>query len=545
MRMDVRKIIVRSGLLPILLLAVFINRVRADDDAPLPDETVPANSTATDDANSNIVLPTEPGDHKLKFRTHIGDRLVEMSYLLHLPADYGSKKHPMLIFFHGVGECGTDLAGVYALGPMTLLKDDGGNPAFAATFPFIVLAPQCPPRGQTWDTDYMIKAVAELINQTIKKSRTDPDRVYATGLSMGGLGSWCAAEESPDIFAAIAPLSAIAWHPKAAQGLLRYTSVWCVVGVDDQPRFFDGTRAMEDALSKGPLPQRFIYLRNNAHDAWFPVYQNPQFYEWLLAHHRPGAQEKIKIDAQPAPPSTQPIPLPTAPGHYLLNFPVQIGDQPYTLDYVLYLPKNYQPAGAPSPAMLFLHEQDTIGPDYHGICMHGPDLALEKNPALKSNFPFVVISPRLPVKCDWETTGMTQALLALVDHVSKSVNIDPARVSVSGINAGAGGAWKLATEAPSRFSAIVPVMIDGQLTPGDDRAQVVDAMPGRTFLKSADQDSIDRMSALVARSKLDWHLSKLSNDSNALGELPIYSDRQLLTWLAGQRHAGMNPSGKS
>jgi predicted peptidase len=534
--MDARKFVFLGWFFTTVLLLSVITRASSDDDAALPpEESTTNNSTATDDANRNIVLPTEPGDHKLKFRTHIGDRLVEMSYLLHLPPDYNdqTKKHPMLVFFHGVGECGTDLAGVYALGPMTLLKQDGGNPTFAATFPFIVLAPQCPPRGQTWDTDYMIKAVAQLIDQTIKKSRTDPDRVYATGLSMGGLGSWCAAEQSPDLFAAIAPLSAMAWHPENALKQLRYVSVWCVVGLDDQPRFLDGTRSMDAALSKGPIAQRFSYMVGNGHDAWYPPYQNPQFYEWLLAHHRLDAAAKKKLDAGAAPPTTQP--LPSAPGHYLLNFAVNIGDQPYHLDYVLYLPSNYKTAAPPSPAMLFLHEQDTIGPDYHGLCVHGPDLALEQKPGLKTNFPFVIISPRLPIKCDWESAGMTQALLALVDHVSQSINIDPDRLSVTGINAGAGGAWKLAVEAPARFSAIVPVMIDGTLAPGDDRAQVVDSMPGRTFIKATQSPSIDRMSALISRSKLDWHLAKLSENATALGELPIYSDHQLLTWLADQR----------
>src|SRR5262249_19722898 len=158
---------------------------------------------------------TEVGDHKMKFRTHIGDRSVTLSYLLHYPANYNDgKKHPMLVFFHGIGECGTDLAGVYALGPMTLLREDGGNPTFAASSPFVVLCPQCPPTGQTWDTDYIYKAATELIAQTVKKGKIDPDRVYATGLSMGGLASWCVAEQGPDLFAAIAPLSSMEWQPE-------------------------------------------------------------------------------------------------------------------------------------------------------------------------------------------------------------------------------------------------------------------------------------------------------------------------------------------
>jgi predicted peptidase len=521
-----------SALRILLMLLLIGGSTAHGDDAPLPpDESVPVNTTANDDANKNIVLPTEVGDHKLKFKTHIGQRAVEMSYLLHLPPDYGDvqKKHPMLVFFHGVGECGTDLAGVYALGPMTLLKQDGGNPVFAASCPFIVLCPQCPPRGQTWDTDYMYKAVAELVDQTIRKTRCDPDRVYATGLSMGGLGTWCVAEQAPNLFAAIAPLSAMAWHPEQVLDRLKYVSVWCVVGLQDQPRFLDGTRSMDAALSKGPLQQRFIYLVDNGHDAFWPSYQSPQFYEWLLAHHRPSVVERKKLDAQKLPPTTQPIP--TAPGHYLLSYGIQIGNQPYQMDYVLYLPRGYKPNATPRPAMLFLHEQDTIGPDFNGICMHGPDLELERNASLKNDFPFVVISPRLPIKCDWETPGMTQALLSLIDHVSQSIKIDPKRISVSGINIGAIGAMKLAAEAPTRFSAVVPVMINGPLIPGDDRKQVVSATRGCVFIKGSEAASIAKFNELIAGSKLDWRIAKMPESASPLGDIGVYEDRAFLNWL--------------
>jgi len=262
------------------------------------------------------------------------------------------------------------------------------------------------------------------------------------------------------------------------------------------------------------------------------VYQNPQFYEWLLAHRRPSAEQKKKLDAQPSPPTTQPVP--TAPGHYLLSFPTKIGTQPYELDYVLYIPQGYKPTDAPRPAILFLHEQDTIGPDFHNICVHGPDLLLERKPSLANNFPFVVISPRLPIKCDWETPGLTPALLALVDHVSQSVNIDADRISVTGINNGAVGAWKLAADAPDRFCAIAPIMTEGSLVPGDDRAQVVSTIPGRTFLKSSSADSINRIKSLMNNTRLDWRINPLEEKASATGEVPAYDDHDFLSWLQQQ-----------
>jgi predicted peptidase len=507
--------------------------------APAP-ATQPANPLANDDANRNIVLPTEPGDHKLKFRTHIGDKAVTLSYLLHLPPDYADprKKHPMLVFFHGIGECGTDLAGVYGLGPMSLIKE-GGNPTFAASCPFIVLCPQCPPHGETWDTDFIYKAAAQLVEQTVRKTRCDVDRVYATGLSMGGLGSWCVAEQSPDLFAAIAPLAAMHWQPERTGDLLKYVAVWCVVGAQDQPRFVDGTREMDAALRNSSLPRRFDYYVDNGHDAWAYPFQNPQFYEWMLSQRRPSPAMKKKLDAQKKPPATQP--MPNTPGHYLREFPIQIGNQPFHMDYVLYLPREYSPTGPRLPAMLFLHEQDTIGPDFHDICMHGPDLALERKPALQNNFPMVVISPRLPVKCSWDSDGMNAALLALLDHVSQSVRIDPDRITLAGINAGATGGWKLATEKPGRFSAILPVITDGTLEPGDDKASVLSNLPGRVFIRSDIGSSIDRMNQLIAKTRTDWRLTRLPKDATALGDLPAWSDHQIVNWLVQQHRKAANP----
>ncbi len=492
----------------------------------------PTNRSGDDDTNPHLVLPCQPGDFKLKYRTHIGDRAVEMAYLLHLPADYGKelgKTYPMLVFFHGIGERGTDLAGVSIYGPMTMIAQ---NPAFAASFPFIVLCPQCPPDA-TWDTDYMYKSAAKLVAQTIRNTRTDPDRVYATGLSMGGLGAWCVAEEAPDLFAAIAPLSAMAWHPEQAADRLRYVYVWAISGVNDQPRFIEGARAMDAALAHDPLPVRFTYFVDKGHEAWYPPFQNVGFYEWLLAHRRLSPAQRKKLDTTPAVPTSQP--MPTAPGHYFLSFQIKLGNQPLLMDYSLYLPKGYKPDGPPRPVMLFLHEQDTIGPVFHDLCVHGPDLELEKRPALQNNFPFIVISPRVPIDCDWNRPGITQALLDLIDHVGQSVSIDADRMSISGINAGASGAWKIVTEAPERFSAIVPVFTAGPLTLPDNIDRIMKTIPGRIYVKSAQLTSVDRINHLIDTIKTDWKITPLPDSASVVEEVPSYADRQMLAWLAEQR----------
>jgi predicted peptidase len=507
----------------LFLAASFFPSVRAETPDTRPYVRPPATA---------VTLPSTPGDHKLKFTTHINGKTVSLSYLLHLPAGYADagKKLPMLVFFHGLGEVGTDLNAVYSIGPMTIFRagNRSENREMRQTCPFILLCPQCPPRGEKWNDDFIYKATVELIDQVIHNTRTDPDRVYATGLSMGGLGTWCVAEEAPDLFAAVAPLSAMEWHPESVGDRLKDVAVWTVTGQNDEPRFVDGNRHMEKALAGRALDDRFTYLINEGHWAFSYAFASPQFYEWFLSHRR-GAMPRETSS------TTQPV-MPTAPGHYLLNFDTKVGDQPYRLEYVLYIPKAKTPEPTSRPAILFLHEKDTIGPDYDGICMHGPDLALERDPALAADFPFVVISPRLPLKCEWDSPGMGKMLGELLDHVGKSVALDANRISIAGIDAGANGASRVVEALPKRFAAITWVFAKPGMSPNGNYRQLVSTMPGRLFLASNEPILTQRLTEELAAAKRDWKITTLAAGVKPLGDdLTVFRDRTFLAWLAQQR----------
>ena len=497
-----------------------------------PPATRPA-AEPVDEIGAGQPLPTTPGDHKLKFKTHIGGKLVAMTYLLHLPPGYdtaGPDDHPpMLVFLHGSGESGSDLAGVYAWGPPSLLKRDTVNPVFAASCPFVVLAPQCPPRGQRWDMDFMTRAVSVLVDGTLRRSRADPDRVYVTGLSMGALGSWCAAELTPDRYAAVAPMNGLGFCPERAGPLLRTVPVWASVGLNDEPKFVDATRSMDAALAGAPVDRRFCYLIGNGHDAFWPTYQDPDFYEWLLTHRRPTAAQRQALATAPA--LSVDAPLPTEPGVHFCTWATKVADQPYPMDFVVYLPKGYTP-GKRYPTMLFLREADTIGPDYHDICVHGPALALARQPSLQDRFPFIVISPHMPVKCDWQTPGMTATLLGLLDYLSP-LGVDRDRVTVTGVDAGANGAWKLAAEAPDRFAAVMPIETHVPVPVTDDQMAAVErTVPGRAYVVAGDTASVARVAKCSAGH--DWAATPLPPGATALGPLSAYTDPAVLTWLAAQ-----------
>ena len=118
-------------------------------------------------------------------------------YLLHLPeeAKSGKKKQwPLLVFLHGRGERGDNLNRVKAHGPPKLAeKKDMG---------FIVVSPQCPKSDLWWKP----KIVAGMVDEVIAKQAVDKKRVYLTGLSQGGFGTWATAAAYPKKFAAVAPV---------------------------------------------------------------------------------------------------------------------------------------------------------------------------------------------------------------------------------------------------------------------------------------------------------------------------------------------------
>ena len=496
-------------------------------------------TTAADDA-VDAPLPTTPGDHKLKFRVRLANgKPLTMAYLLHLPPAYASAgpeaRHPMLVFLHGAGESGADLAGIYMHGPMTLLKRIGGNADFAATCPFVVLCPQCPPRGQRWAEPAITDATSALIDAVTRRARVDADRVYLTGLSMGAQGTWSLAQRDPDRYAAIAPMNGLAYQPEQAGPRLRTVPVWSAVGLADEPRFVDASRAMEAALANAPVERRFSYLLGNGHDAFWPTYQDPDFFEWLLAHRRPTAEQRARLAT--APPVPADSPMPTAAGHYLCDWATRVGDQPCEMDFTLYLPKGYAP-GRRYPVLLFLREGDTVGPDYRGLCVHGPDLALERSPDLADRFPFVVISPHWPTKCDWQTPGMTAALLGLLDHVAAGgVGLDRDRVTATGVNAGANGVWRLVAEAPDAFAAAVTVETNvppADTIPPEQMAAVARAVPGRSYSAAGDRTAIDRVTRAAAGSPRDWRAESLPADATPLGDRLPYADADLLAWIARQ-----------
>lgn len=198
---------------------------------------------------------------------------VKLKYLLFLPEGYeqGDKKWPLILFLHGAGESGDNLAKVKIHGPPKIVEKK-------PDFPFIVVSPQSPGRG--WNVD----ALKALLDEVVHDYRVDRDRVYLTGLSMGGFGTWSLAAAHPECFAAIAPICGGGNPGDAAK--LKSLPIWAFHGAKDEVVPLDRSQQMVDALKEAGADVKFTVYPDAHHDSWTETYDNPKLYDWFLEHKR-------------------------------------------------------------------------------------------------------------------------------------------------------------------------------------------------------------------------------------------------------------------
>ncbi len=203
---------------------------------------------------------------------------VCMGYWIYLPPDYQEQEcWPLLLFLHGSGERGDDLELVKKHGPPKLI-------AAGRQFPFIVVSPQCP-KNQWWQPVELIA----LLDHIVATYKVDEDRIYVTGLSMGGFGTWSLAAYRPDRFAAIAPICGggeIYW----AKNLARLP-VWAFHGGKDRGVPPERSERMVEAINKEGGNAKLTIYPDAGHDAWTETYNNPEFYQWLLKQKRSAKQQ--------------------------------------------------------------------------------------------------------------------------------------------------------------------------------------------------------------------------------------------------------------
>jgi predicted peptidase len=236
-------------------------------------------------ANGTIQTSMAAGETAHTFRRRSGDE-YSGQYLVQTPQDFdenGNRKWPLILFLHGLGERGSCIEMVKKHGP----------PKIAASrpdFPFMVVSPQCP-EGQWWRTDWL----AVLLDEICEKLPVDASRIYLTGLSMGGFGTWNLAMAYPERFAAIAPICGggdpyppYGYDEKRAQAL-KALPIWTFHGAKDTVVKIAETERMVRILRYFGCSIEFTVYPEAEHNCWTQTYENPKLYEWFLSQHKDGA----------------------------------------------------------------------------------------------------------------------------------------------------------------------------------------------------------------------------------------------------------------
>lgn len=203
------------------------------------------------------------------------------------------KRYPVVFFLHGAGERGDDNEAQLRHGLAYFASD-----AFQARHPAFLVVPQCP-KGKKWsEVDWgslksplpenpstSMRLAMRILDQVIQEKPADPSRVYLTGISMGGYGTWDAATRWPDRFAAAVPVCGGGDEDKAAR-LIRLP-IWCFHGDNDKAVPVERSRNMIEAIRKAGGHPKYSEYPGVGHNSWDKAYADTGFYEWLFTQKRP------------------------------------------------------------------------------------------------------------------------------------------------------------------------------------------------------------------------------------------------------------------
>lgn len=204
------------------------------------------------------------------------ENYFNFSYVKYLPKDFdANKKYPLVFFLHGAGERGNDLDVAMRHGYMKYVREEGRE------YPFIFVAPQCP-HSKFWGcyTESLL-AFLDYICETLP---VDTDRVYLTGLSMGGTGTWMLAMADPSRFAAVAPIcgTGIYWNG----GMLKYNPIFVYHGDCDDIVPVTESVNMVKMVNKNGGNAKIEIVYGVGHDSWEQAYGDDKLLNWMLSQNK-------------------------------------------------------------------------------------------------------------------------------------------------------------------------------------------------------------------------------------------------------------------
>lgn len=234
--------------------------------------------------------------HSFSFNVHKEGKR-SLPYRFHQPEKLErGKKYPLVLFMHGAGERGIDnRKQLYRL----------AGERFWEKYPCYVLSPQCPPKNDSipyseyvWvDTEFgdsvhsmkksptwTMKLVINLLDKIIKNNKIDRDRIYVTGLSMGGFATWELIQRMPDKFAAAVPVCGggdLEYAPK-----LSSIPLWVFHGNADKRVPVQRSRNMVEAITNFGGHPKYTEYPGVPHDSWTLTYKNPEVWDWMFSQKK-------------------------------------------------------------------------------------------------------------------------------------------------------------------------------------------------------------------------------------------------------------------
>lgn len=196
---------------------------------------------------------------------------AEYKYVLQIPKKLKTEENlPLIVFLHGSGERGNELNQVKVHGPWNFLQAH-------QEYRFILLAPQCQ-NGEVWDP-YKLDA---LLNDIVANHPVDPSRIYLTGLSMGGFGTWDWAMLRPDRFAALAPICGASNLHRLSAQKVKDIPIWVFHGALDASVPYELSARVVRELEMMGANVNFTVYPLAGHDSWTETYLNKELYDWFL-----------------------------------------------------------------------------------------------------------------------------------------------------------------------------------------------------------------------------------------------------------------------
>lgn len=220
----------------------------------------------------------------------------KLPYSLFVPENYNpNETYPLVVFLHGAGERGFN-------NQMQLKANEGAvvwaSELVQSNNPCFVLAPQCPQESawtrlfdnKPFEPSEYLEMVHEVITKLVEEYNINRNRIYLTGLSMGGFGTWALAMAHPETFAALVPICG--WGDPEKAELIADIPTWVFTAEDDPVVKVDGVRAIVKALEELGAPVKYTEYEKGvvspplalmAQWSWVPAYKNQRMIEWMFS----------------------------------------------------------------------------------------------------------------------------------------------------------------------------------------------------------------------------------------------------------------------